>query len=138
MGTIPAEIFLSLALAGPVEPGNISKTTIADLPPVVVKTVPASGAENVDQSLTSLKATFSKDMINGNWSWVQISKEHFPKIDGKVSFEKDKRTCVLPVKLEPNQTYVLWLNRGKFSSFMDTDKHPAVPYLLVFKTGAAK
>jgi len=50
----------------------------------------------------------------------------------------DKRTCVVPVELEPEKTYVLWFNLDKFDSFRDIDNNPAVPYLLVFRTGKAK
>ena len=46
----------------------------------------------------------------------------------------DKRTCVLPVRLEPGQTYAIWVNTDKFGNFKDTDGRSAVPYLLVFRT----
>jgi hypothetical protein len=57
-----------------------------------------------------------------------------PKVDGKPKYLKDKRTCVLPVKLEPGHTYILWVNTAEFQNFADEDKHPAVPYLLAFRT----
>ena len=47
---------------------------------------------------------------------------------------KDKRTCVVKVKLEPGKTYAIWLNSEKFHNFKDADGRPAVPYLLVFQT----
>src|SRR5690606_5441086 len=53
--------------------------SIANQPPVVIKTEPVSGTEDVDPDTTELKATFSKDMITENFSWVQVSKEHFPE-----------------------------------------------------------
>ena len=108
--------------------------TIATAPPVVVKTVPQAGAADVDPGLRTIKVTFSKDMLDGNWSWVQLSDESFPKVDGKPEYEKDKRTCVLPVKLEPGKAYTIWLNSEKFENFKDADGRPAVPYLLVFET----
>ena len=106
-------------------------------PPVVVATVPPAGATDVDPAkVTELKVTFSKDMEPGNFSWVQYGKDTFPKTTGKPHFLDDKRTCVLPVKLEPGHPYVIWLNKAPYDSFMDTDGHKAVPYLLVFETGA--
>ena len=108
--------------------------TVASMPPVVVKTVPESGSTDVDPALTELRATFSKPMLTGNYSWVQTGKETFPKTTGKPRFEADEKTCVLSVKLEPGKTYVIWLNQGKFSSFMDKGGRRAVPYLLVFQT----
>jgi hypothetical protein len=109
--------------------------SIQSLPPSVVKTVPECGSTDVDaMATTQIKATFSKDMMDGHWAWVQISDETFPKTIGKPKYLDDKRTCVLNVLLESNKTYVIWLNSGKFQGFMDTEGNKAVPYLLVFKT----
>jgi len=70
------------------------------------------------------------------WSFVQISDDTFPKVpEGKkTGYLDDKRTCVLPVDLEPDRTYVIWINQGRFNSFRDTNNNASVPYLLVFKT----
>ncbi len=68
------------------------------------------------------------------WSWSTLSKESFPKVDGKPKYLADKRTCVLPVKLQPGKTYAIWANSAKFGNFKDADGRSAVPYLLVFKT----
>ena len=110
--------------------------TVATAPPVVVKTVPAAGADDVDSSLTEIKVTFSKDMMDRSWSWSQISEDTFPKPagDNAISYDKDKRTCVMKVKLEPGKSYVIWLNSEKFGNFKDVDGRSAVPYLLVFQT----
>jgi Bacterial Ig-like domain len=108
--------------------------TLESMPPAVVKTVPEAGADEVDAKLTEIKVTFSKDMQDGGWSWATVSKESFPKIDGKPKYLPNKRTCVLPVKLEPGKTYAIWVNSGKFDNFKDTEGRPAVPYLLVFRT----
>jgi hypothetical protein len=110
--------------------------TVANSPPVVVKTVPEAGALDVDPSLTEIKATFSKSMTDGSWSWAQRSDETFPG-SGKPHYEKDKRTCVLPVKLEPGRTYLVMLNSDRFKNFKDADGRPAVPYVLVFQTKPA-
>ena len=108
--------------------------TLKSVPPVVVKTVPAAGADDVDPKLTEIKVTFSKDMEDNTWSWTTLSKESFPKVTGKPKYLKDKRTCVLSVKLEAGKTYAIWVNSEKFDNFKDSDGKAAVPYLLVFKT----
>jgi len=108
--------------------------SVRNLPPVVVKTVPQSGDTEVDPSINEIRVTFSKPMKNGSWSWSQISDETYPKATGKPGYEADGKTCVLPVKLEPGKTYVVWLNSAKFGNFRDTDGQSAVPYLLVFET----
>lgn len=110
------------------------KVSLATAPPVVVKTVPTAGADDVDPKLTEIKVTFSKDMEDNSWSWVQISKDHFPTLGGKPKYAADKRTCVLPVKLEAGKVYAIWVNSEKFTNFKDGDGNSAVPYLLVFKT----
>lgn len=108
--------------------------TLDSVPPVVVSAVPAAGSADVDPKLTEIKVTFSKDMEDGSWSWVTLSKESFPTTDGKIRYLADKRTCVLPVKLESGKTYAIWVNHEKFTNFKDADGRPAVPYLLVFRT----
>lgn len=109
--------------------------SVKEMPPVVVRTVPQSGDTQVDaDKVKEIRVTFSKDMIDKSWSWTQISQETFPKSDGEVHYDMDRRTCVLPVKLEAGKTYVIWLNSEKFGNFKDTDRRSAVPYLLVFET----
>ncbi len=108
------------------------------IPPVVVKTVPQSGARNVSRDLKEIKVTFSKDMKDKTWSWIQLTKGSFPELTGKPRYLADKRTCVLPVKLKPGTTYAIWINTQKFTSFRDADGRPAVPYLLAFRTKKRK
>ena len=107
---------------------------VAAAPPAVVKTVPQAGAANVDPNLTEIRVTFSKGMRDGNWSWATVTKESFPKITVKPKYEKDKRTCVIGVKLERGKTYGIWVNSAKFKNFKDPQLRPAIPYLLIFRT----
>ncbi len=114
-------------------PALAKKPSVKSLPPVVVMTVPQSGETAVDAGLKEIKVTFSKDMKTKKmWSFVQVSKDSFPKT-GQPRYV-DSRTIVLPVTLQPQRTYVIWINQGKYNAFRDTDNHPAVPYLLVFET----
>ncbi len=73
-------------------------------------------------------------MADGSWSWVKASDNTFPKLIGQPRYSLDHKTCILFVKLEPARTYAMWLNNPGYTSFMDTDHRPAVPYLLVFQT----
>jgi len=89
----------------------------------------------VDATATKqITVTFSKDMMDGSWSWSNVSKETTPEIVGKPKYLDDKRTCVVEVKLQPKKTYILWLNSQKFGNFKDSAGNTAVPYLLVFQT----
>jgi RNA polymerase sigma-70 factor (ECF subfamily) len=73
-------------------------------------------------------------MQDGSWSWSTLSQDSFPPLDGKPRYLQDRRTCVLPVKLQPGKTYAIWANSAKFRNFKDSDGRSSVPYLLVFRT----
>ncbi|MCW5552912.1 MAG: HEAT repeat domain-containing protein [Verrucomicrobiae bacterium] len=119
-----------------IEPADAAEITLESAPPVVVKTVPVAGATDVDPGLTELRVTFSKAMQDGSWSWSTWGEENFPETTGAPRYLGDARTCVLPVKLQPNKFYATWLNSDKFQNFTDTNGQAAVPYLLTFFTGA--
>ncbi len=113
---------------------HAQEVTLESAPPVVVKTAPEAGSGEVDPSTTEIRVTFSKEMQDGSWSWSTASRETYPEAAGKPKYAEDKRTCVLPVKLQPGRTYAIWVNSQKFRNFKDAKGQPAVPYLLVFKT----
>jgi len=111
--------------------------SVRALPPAVVKTVPVAGSTDVDPGLKEITVTFSKDMQDGSWSIPQTTpSENFPEIPAgaKIHYQPDKRTCVMPVKLESGRTYVVWFNHGQYQNFRDTARLSAVPYMLVFET----
>lgn len=109
--------------------------SVKSMPPVVVKTVPQAGDTAVDAAaIAEIRVTFSKEMADKSWSWSQISDESFPKSAGKIHYDKDNRTCIMPVKLEPGKTYVIWLNPPKFQGFRDSEGNAAIFYPLVFQT----
>jgi hypothetical protein len=128
--TLAASLITAVAFAQ-----TARQVSVRNMPASVVKTVPPAGATDVDPGLKELSFTFSKAMMDGSWSACQISDETFPKPgEGKMHYLPDKRTCVMPVTLEPGKTYVIWLNRGQFQNFKDTQRNSSVPYLLVFET----
>lgn len=108
-------------------------TLLDTSPPVVVQTTPISGSLNVEPGEFKIRVRFSKRMADGGWSWCSAWDNSTP-MEGKPYFERDGRTCVLPVTLEAGRTYGFWLNSGKFKDFTDSDGRPAIPYLLIFKT----
>ena len=107
---------------------------INSMPAVVVKTVPESGSKNVAPGEVEIKVTFSKEMMDGSWSWSTAWQGSAPEIVGKPNYDKDGKTCVLKAKLEPNKSYGWWLNSEKFRNFKDRQGRASVPYLLVFET----
>jgi RNA polymerase sigma-70 factor (ECF subfamily) len=109
--------------------------TLETAPPVIVKTVPQAGQTDVSADVSEIQVTFSKEMMDESWSWVQQDPETFPE-SGKPKYLPDRRTCVLPVRLAPGKTYVIWLNHQRYANFQDVSGRPAVPYLLTFSTSA--
>jgi archaellin len=127
---------LALCLTGTalLSKANAQDITLDAARPVVVRTIPEAGSDGVDPNTTEIQVTFSKKMKDGSWSWCTLSKETYPGTGGTPKYLEDKRTCTLPVKLQPGKTYAVWINSEKFYDFKDAKDQPAVPYLLVFKT----
>jgi len=130
---------LFLALAGcllftGVDGALAEEPSVNSQPPVVVATTPRAGDAAVDPKLQEIKITFSKPMRINGWSLVMADKASFPKITGQVGFQKDGRTFVAPVKLEPGKDYVVWINSNRHQNFRGHAERPALPYLLSFRT----
>ncbi len=111
-----------------------SEISPASIPPVVVKTMPESGAAEVPPGETEIRVTFSKPMMNGSWTWTSAWEDSTPETIGNPAYDSDGKTCVLKAKLEAGKTYGFWLNSQRFQNFQDKQGRPAVPYLLVFQT----
>lgn len=105
------------------------------VPPKIVDTKPKNNAPDVRPSLTMITVTFSKSMMDKSWSWSYEDKDSFPQTTGAPYYMSDNKTCVLPVKLEPNKKYVLWINTARHKNFKDEAGNPIAPYKLSFTTG---
>ncbi len=103
-------------------------------PPTVVTTSPPNGSQDVDPNLTEISVTFSEAMMDKSWSWAYEQKDEFPTITGDPNYDGSYTINTLPVKLESNKEYVIWINTSKSSNFVDKAGNPAAPYKLVFKT----
>ncbi len=104
--------------------------------PTVIETVPAAGDMAVDASLTEVTVTFSEAMEIGGWSWVTEEGHSVPNVNG-IPFYADEMTAVLPVYLEPNTAYALWVNSPDDASlrkFASTDGIAAKAYRINFRT----
>jgi len=126
----------------PVAPSEIRFTTrgasedlkARSAKPRIVKLVPLNGAKDVDPNLTELRVTFSVPMSAG-CSWTG-GGELFPTIpEGKKPYwTEDKKTCVLPVRLQPAWEYRLGLNSPSFKNFRSASGVPLDPVGYTFKT----
>jgi len=88
--------------------------------PKVVAMTPANGATDVDPSLTEIRITFDRPMMDRCWAVVG-GGPHFPEITGEVSYDKQCTVLTIPVRLKPDWSYEFWLNRGKYDSFQSQE-----------------
>ena len=102
--------------------------------PMLVKTDPAIGAKDVDPALKELKLTFDKDMAGG-FSWTGGGEYH-PKGTDRPRW-LDKRTCVMPVALEPGKYYIVGINSKSHQNFRSEAGQPTPPRVLYFVTKGA-
>ncbi len=102
-------------------------------PPVVVKTNPGTYADDVSPDLNKLMVTFNQPMADKSWAWVRWDAP-YPETTGSPSYDTEKRTCTLPVKLEPGKAYLVAFNIEPYIGFVNAAGEPARPYVLVFAT----
>jgi len=58
----------------------------------------------------------------------------FPEALGEPAFEADRRTHLLRVRLEPDTTYVIWLNSEGHQDFQSEEGAPLEPVRWSFTT----
>ena len=103
-------------------------------PPRVVSTFPENGSTDVDPSIKEISVTFNEEMTDGNWSWVYEDKDSFPQIIGQAYYTDNNTKNILPVKLEPDKEYVIWVNSENYKHFKNKEGIPAFPFRFTFKT----
>lgn len=101
-------------------------------PPRIATIWPPIGAKNVDFQLAELRVTFDQDMNQRGYSWTGGGPT-FPKTTGKARWI-NRRTCVLPVKLEPDKKYYVGINSYSYRNFRNIAGMPLRPVLLRFET----
>ncbi len=103
-------------------------------PPRVVSTFPQNESQNVDPYIKEISVTFNEEMMDGNWSWAYKDKNKFPQITGQAYYTENNTKNILPVNLEPDKEYVIWINTSNFNNFKDKSGNPAFPFKFTFKT----
>ncbi|MFB3915151.1 MAG: Ig-like domain-containing protein [Terriglobales bacterium] len=113
---------------------SFAYSVVAAEPPRVIATFPQNGSQDVDPSTTQISVTFNQAMTDKSWSWAYEDKSKFPVTTAKPYYTDGGTKCVLPVKLEPNKEYAIWINTAKFKNFKSASGAPAQPYRLAFRT----
>jgi RNA polymerase sigma-70 factor (ECF subfamily) len=129
-----AGLFTCLTLIA--QTGILSSASAAQGPPRIVSTSPAVGATDVDPALTEITVTFDQDM-GGGMSWTGGGPEFPPSPAGAQAEWRDKRTCVLPVKLERGHYYRVGINSQSYRNFRSAAGVPAAPSAIYFTTQGA-
>lgn len=105
-------------------------------PPRIVSTNPKIGETDVKADLNEITVTFDRDMQPG-FSWTGGPPDFPPGTEGKKPVWLNKRTCVLPVKLEAAHYYRVGINSASFQSFRSADGLAAPPSAIYFTTVGA-
>jgi hypothetical protein len=104
------------------------------LSPKVIDTDPKNGSRDVDPALKEISVTFSEPMMDKSWSWSYEEKNSFPQMTGQPFYSKNFTKCILPVSLERNKEYVIWINTSRLQNFRNKAGVPVPPYKLTFTT----
>jgi hypothetical protein len=104
--------------------------------PNIVSTSPAVGATDIDPGLKEITVTFDQDMRSG-FSWTGGGPDYPPTPEGQKVQWRDKRTCVLPVKLEAGHYYRVGINSSSYRSFRSEAGVSAEPSAIYFTTQGA-
>jgi hypothetical protein len=104
--------------------------------PCIVATSPEVGDTEVAPSTSEITVTFDRDMAEG-FSWTGGGPDYPPTVKDKKPFWRDKRTCVLTVKLERARYYRVGINSTSFQNFQSADGFPAKPAAIYFTTKGA-
>ena len=128
---LTAGLFTSLALIA--QSDGPSSAQAAQGAPQIVSTSPARGASDVAPALKEITVTFDQDMEEG-MSWTSGGPEFPPSPEGKKAHWRDKRTCVLPVKLQGGHHYRVGINSMSYRNFRSAAGVPALSSAIYFTT----
>jgi uncharacterized iron-regulated membrane protein len=100
--------------------------------PKLISSKPADGATDVDPGLTEITVTFDQEM-GEDFSWTGGADS--PRSPAGESAQwRGKRTCVLPVKLEPGHHYRVGINSPSHRNFRSAAGDPVEPTSISFTT----
>jgi hypothetical protein len=106
-------------------------------PPVVIRSDPISGAQQVDPHRTHIEITFQQPLAADEWAVAGTPFGATPQTTGKPQLSPDGRSVVVPVRLQPDTRYVIAVNHAGDDQFRSRSGIAALPWLLAFSTGSA-
>ncbi|HSU56362.1 MAG TPA: Ig-like domain-containing protein [Candidatus Dormibacteraeota bacterium] len=130
-----SETWRNAAIAAVLLVGALSRVS-AQQAPQIVSTSPAMAATDVDPGLTEITVTFDQDM-GGGMSWTGGGPEFPSSPESARAHWVDKRTCALPVMLQPGHQYRVGINSQSFRNFKSASGVSAAPVAITFATRGA-
>ncbi len=127
---------LTIIIGIPVSASIAQDSTNQKNAPKVVSVSPAIGAEDIDPTTREIRVTFDMPMDQSGFSFTGGGPS-FPRPNGKVKW-LDAKTCVLPVKLDPNKRYEFGINSQSHMGFRSYWHVPVNPVRCHFTTGGSK
>lgn len=106
--------------------------------PKIVRMEPENGAVDVDPGLKEIRIVFDRKMKTDSFALMYApgEEDQFPEETGKVGYDSDERTLIIPVRLKPGWTYKFGLNSRQAIGFIDRNGAPLYPIKITFKTRA--
>jgi DNA-binding CsgD family transcriptional regulator len=102
-----------------------------DASPKVVATKPSAGAA-IEAGPFILAVTFDRPMLDGNYSFVQISPDTYPTCEPRPQMSANRRTFTLSCTAQAGHSYEVWFNRPPYMNFKSPSGTPAQPFQLKF------
>jgi len=102
--------------------------------PQVIGSYPQNGTQDVDPNLNEIWVQFDKTMEDQSWSWAYRKEVDFPELAGAPYYTDNYTKNVLPVKLEADKEYVIWINTENLKNFKDKEGNASEPFEFKFKT----
>lgn len=103
-----------------------------DAPPRVVATKPSADA-TIAPGPFVLAVTFDRAMLDGDYSFVQVSPETYPSCEPRPHLSPDARTFTLRCTAQAGHSYEVWFNQPPYMNFKSLSGVSAQPHQLRFR-----
>ena len=124
-------ILLSVALFGFLLGKGGEPSEAAMTAPNVVSTIPADGSTILSGAF-DLTVLFDRPMLEGSYSFVQVSSETFPDCRPGARMSADRRSYTMRCTATSGRNYEVWFNRPPYLNFKSTNGVSAQPHRIRF------
>jgi len=120
---------------GCLDSARAEPTTSVQQAPTITSSTPPIAARDVDPATTEIRVTFDQDMHTSGYSFTGDGRL-FPETTGRPRWD-GRRSCVLPVALEPGHAYRVGINSTSHQNFRAVAGTPAAHDVIWFTTQGA-